>query len=130
VILAAAFLLAGFVEIGLLVLVALVARRAPRRPPVESYVRSSLVFDGWTYEPGIEWREGDDRERLECYLTLVTEGMFVNAKPTDTPEERGREVGRLIEIAFLGEQRAYFVEVFAPDGTWSQTFQPYGVPRW
>lgn len=94
------------------------------RPEREKYVRASRSVNGWTVEPGIEWRAGDDFEFMTGMLQDVCERTHqIGAYSANGISET---VAELIETVW--PDRAYFVEVHNDDG-WIQVFQPFGIPR-
>jgi hypothetical protein len=101
------------------------------RPPVEKYVRVTIDFGGYTYEPAVEWREGDGfyemTQTLEgCALNASLEGDFAERRASDAMKQAER-VGAIIASAW--PDRAYFVEVWHGERKgFAQVFQPYGVP--
>jgi hypothetical protein len=97
------------------------------RPPVERYVRVTIDFGGYTYEPAVEWRDGDG-------FYEMTERLDAIARDPDRPT-RGSdsmEQAELIGLALRGTwpDRAYFVEVWHGEKNgFAQIYQPFGVPR-
>lgn len=119
------------------------------RPPREDYARVTLTVYGYTFEPAVEYREGDEFGRLayllrgcvhhvahEAWDTVLREWPHFEAVPTDRlllermPDQMAaaRRVGE--RIAKRWPDRAYFVEVWQ-DGSegFAQVFQPFGLPR-
>jgi hypothetical protein len=100
--------------------------RAPPRPPREDYVRATLEFDGFTYEPAVEYR-GDDFDNVVLQLRALAKIVGYVHEGTD-PMLRAQAIGDL--LARRWPDRAYFVEVWQ-NGTegFAQVFQPWGCPR-
>lgn len=99
----------------------------PARPPIERYVRCSVTRGAWTVEPGIEWREGDNWDAITGDLEVLACGIASAASTHDEPMRaviRGEEA-----FTIRWPDRAFFIEVHAADGRWTQTYQPYGIPR-
>lgn len=99
------------------------------RPPLERYVRATVEHGGCTFEPAVEWREGDDFDGVAKWLedSVHLAADAVHAKPRDQMQ-LAEDVGRLIARRF--EDRAYFVEVWQEGRRgFAQVFQPFGVPR-
>ncbi len=96
------------------------------RPPLETYVRCTLEFDGHTYEPAVEWRD-DDFDDTVWLLRLFAQSVGYAAMNAD-PMTRARAIGE--RIADLWPDRAYFVEVWQNGSEgFAQCVQPYGFPR-
>lgn len=97
------------------------------RPPVEHYARCTETIGDLIYEPGIEVRDGDDLPALRMGLACVVSVLAGRVA------ERGqiaamRSIGEFFERNWPG--RAWFVEIHdAHDGSWTQSYQPYGIPR-
>ena len=94
-----------------------------RCPSREVYVRTTINRNGFTFEPGLELRAGDDCEALQTHLRLICHSTM-----HDYPTSRSVEAVA-DGIAKSWPERAYFIEVFSHDGSWFQVFQPYGLPR-
>ena len=100
------------------------------RPPVERYVRCSVhraeMHSDWVVEPGIEWREGDDFEGVAKQLRGIA--WRISALGHLDPIAAAKEGEAM--IADRWPDRAFFIEVHDPaHAVWSQTYQPYGMPR-
>jgi hypothetical protein len=96
------------------------------RPPVEKYVRVTIESRGFTLEPAVEWREGDDFDRATAVLESIGEAASAIGWPHQM--KAAEECGRRIATHF--PDRAYFVEVWHGERKgFAQVFQPYGVPR-
>lgn len=96
------------------------------RPPRERYVRTTLNVAGCTFEPGIEWRDGDDFELMAMKLeeTVVNMAMFIPSHRSMM--DRATYLGD--RIAYYWPDRAYFVEVWEGDGRgWCQVYQPWAA---
>jgi len=119
------------------------------RPPREDYVRVTVSALGYTFEPAVEYRDGDVLRHLARRLkhfshdfahralrALEIDWTSYDAMPTaDAMMDRmpdvmaaARAVGE--QIAAEWPDRAYFIEVWQ-DGRegFAQVFQPFGVPR-
>ena len=57
-------------------------RRTFDRPPEESYVRVTVSHGGYTFEPALEWRDGDHFELRAQQLKAITE-TALRLGPTD-----------------------------------------------
>jgi hypothetical protein len=99
------------------------------RPPREDYVRVTFDAYGFTFEPAVEYRDGDDFEavaaRLESDLTDWVSDWGTRGLD-------GMKAAHAIAsgIRYHWPDRAYFVEVWQ-DGKrgFAQCVQPYGFPR-
>lgn len=101
------------------------ASNRTHRPPVERYLRCSVTVGGVTVEPGIEWREGDNRTVTLQWLEHIASIIALRSADGDPMEvARSREP----QFAALWPGRAWFVEVHNGEA-WTQIFQPFGVPR-
>lgn len=102
------------------------------RPPIERYVRCSHEVGVVTFEPGVEYRDGDDFSavlaRMREITALVAEAEFHQGALMVTAMDRSRAVCDVFAAEW--PDRAWFCDVFdsGPRG-WAQTFQPFGVPR-
>lgn len=97
------------------------------RPPCEDYVRTSVEVGRHTFEPAIEYREGDDYDRLVNLLDDVAKAATALKEPAN-PMDRAKWIGK--QLARLWEDRAYFVEVWeAGRRGFAQSVQPFGFPR-
>jgi hypothetical protein len=99
------------------------------RPPRESYVRTSRPcadMIATTVEPGVEYRDGDDFDKMVGQLYTI----LVKHDPGDCDAVHPVKLAESIEgaIAATWPGRAYFVEVHSSRG-WYQVFQPFGLPR-
>jgi hypothetical protein len=108
----------------------MLAAFAPKRPPVERYARTTITVDGVTLEPGVQYERGEDSQGMSRQLRAVT-ARAVNS--IRIPLDRvpfDALVGDL-EAAITNEwpARAWFVEIHDEHGSWTQIFQPYGVPQ-
>lgn len=100
------------------------ANKRTQRPPIERYLRCSVTVGKYTVEPGIEWRDGDDRLAMLAQLDQIAASIARWAASGDPMEvARSRES----QFAALWPGRAWFVEVHNGDA-WTQIFQPFGVP--
>lgn len=97
----------------------------PERPPIERYVRCSVTVGGLTVEPGIEWREGDNYEVVAGDLAVIGEAIVRCGGPD--PMQAARRGENAIAARWPG--RAFFIEIHDTAGRWTQTYQPYGMPR-
>jgi hypothetical protein len=94
------------------------------RPAREDYVRVTVTRDGWTFEPAIEYRDGESFDDFATALKEMTHAITW----TDDPMARARVLGKLMSIRW--PDRAYFVEVWQEGREgFAQVFQPFGVPR-
>lgn len=96
------------------------------RPPREDYVRTTREADGFTLEPAVEYRDGDDFRELVYELTSIA----INAGFAKHRDHMAcaRDCARRITERW--PDRAYFVEVWQEGREgFAQVFQPYGVPR-
>lgn len=95
---------------------------------IEHYIRCSVTAGKWTVEPGIEFRDGDDEDRMHGCLEPIALSI---AESLQTPGERPMAASMASEPWFRGTWpgRAFFIEIHSTDHRWTQTFQPYGVPR-
>jgi hypothetical protein len=97
----------------------------PRRPPREDYVRVTVECEGFTLEPAVEYRRGEDFTSIATSLRRAADGPW--SACTDQ-----MLIADLVayRIAERWPDRAYFVEVWQ-DGCegFAQIFQPFGVPR-
>lgn len=94
------------------------------RPTREKYVRASRVVKGWTVEPGVEWRPGDDFE----FVTGMLQDICARADADGAYSAATIAEAVFEHIETVWPDRAYFVEVHS-DAGWIQIFQPYGIPR-
>ena len=96
------------------------------KPPVERYIRCSVTRGDWTVEPGLEWCDGDDFYSKVGDLKVVADAVAALACEGDPirAAQRGEGV-----FARWWPNRAWFLEVHATDGSWTQSYQPYGIPR-
>lgn len=98
------------------------------RPPVEKYVRTSIEFGGYTSEPAVEWRDGDDWAVMISHLEDIAHRVFVSHHPPRHQMDAARQLGAGMAQRWPG--RAYFVEVWQEGKSgFAQIFQPFGVPR-
>jgi hypothetical protein len=108
------------------------------RPPCEHYARCTVtVVDDrpatpakrlleLTVEPGVEVRDGDDLDAL--WLVLHSLALHIG----DVVLRRGwTEAMQLVGVDFehVWPGRAWFVELHDSAGRWTQSYQPYGIPR-
>ncbi len=113
--------------IGLLLLLYFVFGREPVvRLPREDYVRVSFETHGWTFEPAVEFRDGDDFNTIAAELKdAATEIAW--ELPRDHMEAARRVMYHIMK---KWPDRAYFVEVWQEGREgFAQIFQPFGVPR-
>lgn len=103
-----------------------------KRPPREDYVRVTITFGRFTYEPAIEYRDGDNFDELAailegCALHASLEGNHWERKSRDAMDA-AKIVGGFIARGW--PDRAYFVEAWEEGKRgFAQVFQPFGVPR-
>jgi hypothetical protein len=119
------------------------------RPPREDYVRCSVTAVGYTFEPAVEYRDGDNFFRMLRRLKhfahdfahraldeVQRDWSSFDAMPTaydildrlPDPMATAREIGKRISTEW--PDRAYFVEVWQQGREgFAQVFQPFGVPR-
>lgn len=99
----------------------------PARPPREKYTRCTVEAHGYTLEPAVEWRPGDDFADVVSALSDIARHVAKIHTATDA-EVVSERMATL--IARQWPDRAYFVEVWQ-DGVagFAQIFQPFGVPR-
>lgn len=102
------------------------ASKLTHRPPVERYLRCSVTVGEYTVEPGLEWRDGDNRLAMLAQLDRIA-ASIARWSAAGEPMEVARS--REPQFAALWPGRAWFVEVHSADGAWTQIFQPFGVPR-
>lgn len=97
-----------------------------RRPPREDYVRVTHTAHGYTLEPAVEWRDGDDfTASVNVLRSIVGE---VAVRPLGGVMDRAHECAKIIVRCW--PDRAYFVEVWQEGREgFAQVFQPFGVPR-
>jgi hypothetical protein len=96
-------------------------------------VRVTVELDGWTVEPAVEYRAGDDFATAAAVLS----GAVIAVHAMARIESRMVEVGQMelaerigAQMARLWPDRAYFVEVWQHGAEgFAQVFQPFGVPR-
>jgi hypothetical protein len=121
-----------------------------RRPPREDYVRVTVSALGYTFEPAVEYRDGDLFGRVgyklrSCahnvahdLMRKTTEEVYADFDARPTPEliiERSPDAmaacrAVAARIADIWPDRAYFVEVWQEGREgFAQVFQPFGVPR-
>jgi hypothetical protein len=95
------------------------------RPPREDYVRATVECDGFTAEPAVEYRDGDDFPYLVEELRVIVKDW---AGPGLDQMQAALAIGRGVQHRW--PDRAYFVEVWQ-DGRsgFAQVFQPFGLPR-
>lgn len=95
------------------------------RPALEKYVRTTIEHRGFTFEPAVEWRDGDGfYEMVEMLNRIATDPWRPNADPMQQAEL----IGLVIKCMWPG--RAYFVEVWHGERRgFAQCVQPYGFPR-
>ena len=97
------------------------------RPPREDYVRVTFSAHGCTFEPALEFRDGDDFATLADKLEDVATDVVAFEMPRDQMAAAKRIAER---IGVTWNDRAYFVEVWQEGKRgFAQVFQPYGVPR-
>lgn len=96
------------------------------RPPIERYVRCSVTVGTWTVEPGVEWREGENCELLAGELETIARQITLLQHHFDP-----MAASMMGERAFAAQWpgRAFFIEIHDVAGRWTQTYQPYGMPR-
>lgn len=95
------------------------------RPPREDYVRVTLERDGFTMEPAVEYRDGDDFEELAAALEWAA---VTNIWPGDSQMKSAKNVAKAIVARW--PDRAYFVEVWQHGKRgFAQCVQPFGFPR-
>lgn len=94
--------------------------------PIERYIRCSVTRGSWTVEPGLEWRDGDNFDALCGDLRVIAAAVADLAGVNDAigAAQRAESVFRR-----WWPGRAFFVEVHDVEGRWTQTFQPFGMPR-
>ena len=97
------------------------------RPPVEHYLRCSLAVGEFIVEPGLELREGDDCDRVWFELERAAERLGLRA--AEAPRSYvSTFAAAVFETWWPG--RAWFVEIHdAKLKRWTQSYQPYGIPR-
>lgn len=99
----------------------------PPRPPCEEYARCTVTVGELTVEPAIEVRDDDDT--LEAmWLTLNSFALHI----ADLVKHHGwRSAMRSMraDFEYVWPGRAWFVELHDTAGRWTQSYQPYGVPR-
>jgi hypothetical protein len=99
------------------------------RPPVEHYLRCSVTIGDIVVEPGLELRAEDDDPAiafmLKCLQSVATS---IGKRAIDGPRMKACAAAEMLfEVNWPG--RAWFVELHdAKLESWTQTFQPYGVP--
>ncbi len=99
------------------------------RPPIERYLRCTVMFGAWTVEPGIEYHQGERLSSLLEQLQVAIGEAWHTAAPASIDD-----VPRLNEatervIVLLWPDRAWFLEVYHAISGWTQIYQPYGIPR-
>jgi len=97
---------------------------------IEHYARCTQTVHGYVIEPGLELRDGDDLDAL--IVELEAFARWVGAELYAQPARERLDVcrGAADESERRWPGRAFFVEMHdAEFGRWSQTFQPYGLPR-
>lgn len=95
------------------------------RPPQEDYVRVSIEIDGYTLEPAVEYRDGDDFDHLARMLELFAQ-WSVLAKLDRM--KTAKLVGKHTEAQW--PDRAWFCEVWQHGKRgFAQSVQPFGFPR-
>lgn len=97
---------------------------------VEHYARCTVTAHGLTVEPGMELREGDDFAAMTTDLRQWAEWA---ASLGALFSSSGRaEMCKTLETSAVKRwpDRAWFVEVFDEHGNWSQSYCPFGTPRW
>ena len=95
-------------------------------PPIERYIRCSMTAAGWTVEPGIEWREGDDFDAITRRLQSIA--LTIAERSEGNPMAASRHGESMIALRWPG--RAYFIEIHDAECLrWTQSYQPYGLPR-
>lgn len=99
------------------------------RSPVEHYIRCSVTVGGVIVEPGLEMREGDDLDRLSGQLAELASA--IGAGVPHWGAERALHCASFgASFGALWPGRAWFVELHdAKLERWTQSYQPYGVPR-
>lgn len=103
------------------------------RPPRESYVRVTREVSGFTLEPAVEYRDGDDYHAITQKPYAICDGIVRGLRqPMPRNGLDAMDVAKSVAdtIATGWPGRAYFVEVWQ-DGTegFAQVFQPFGLPR-
>jgi len=102
--------------------------REPARPDVEHYVRCSVAVGDLRVEPGLELRAGDDFAELGERLACLAHAIGIMVGTTADRMAACEAFGPTFEQRWPG--RAWFVEIHdAKLERWTQSFQPYGVPR-
>lgn len=126
-------------------------RPAPSSPPREDYVRVTVTALGYTFEPAVEYRDGDQFWRIASKLRArahhvadfltktATEEVYADfeARPVTAARIADRQPDSMVAarkvaglIAEAWPDRAYFVEVWQEGREgFAQVFQPFGVPR-
>lgn len=103
------------------------AKPAPAcRPGCEDYARCTVTVGALTVEPGIELRRGDDLEVM--WVVLRSFALHVADLVRDLGWVPALEQVRL-DFEHVWPGRAWFLELHDTDGRWTQSYQPYGVPR-
>lgn len=96
------------------------------RPPREDYVRTTAGYNGFTLEPAVEYRDGDDFRALTYELTKIA--IDAANQSVDDQMHCARWAGE--RIAKQWPDRAYFIEVWQEGREgFAQIVQPYGFPR-
>lgn len=96
------------------------------RPPQETYVRVSVERGPLSFEPGIEYREGDSYDSMAELL----EGLAFAAATNEhgSAMDAARAFGE--NVKYLWPDRAWFVEVWKHgERGFVQMYQPFGIPR-
>jgi hypothetical protein len=96
------------------------------RPGCEDYARCTVTVGALTVEPGIEIRIGDDLESM--WVVLRSLALHV----ADLVRVHGwmptLELVRL-DFEHVWPGRAWFLEIHDTHDRWTQSYQPYGIPR-
>ncbi len=96
------------------------------RPPREDYVRVTREANGFTLEPALEYRDGDNFKTVTYELTTIA----IDAGYQSLGDHMLCARWAAERIAKRWPDRAYFVEVWQ-DGRegFAQCVQPFGFPR-
>ena len=122
-----------------------------QRPPREDYVRVTVSAFGYTFEPAVEYREGDlfgkvsyrlrscahrvahdlmQRTAEEVYADFDARPMTTKRIIEWSPDAMAACRAVAARIADVWPDRAYFVEVWQEGREgFAQVFQPFGLPR-
>jgi len=107
-------------------------RSRPRSlPPIERYLRATVVIPGGSIEAGMQRSRGEPLRLLRSELARVIadEALVLNGEDIDD-DNAGPLIDRIEErISAIWPARAWFIEIWQADEAVCQVYAPYGTPR-